>query len=281
MRTRSGRSWPRVSAPRSSSSSVSVRCRPTLIVGGDARSPARARDDLARVRARSSSPWSTRSATSPATRSTRPSPWRSPSPARSRGTSSRLPRRPGASVRCSEPAIVGVLGKAVDRLGPRRRLLRSGRRGRRRFFAEAVGTFILAFVVFGAITARPHPAGRSGHRHGGVRAIIPVAPATGASINPARTFGPMIDQQIADGTVHWEQLPVYLAAEVIGAVAAGFLSALNAQPRPPRAQRNAPAETAATADHLPKEPSHEEAHQRPRGGAGRGPGRRRRRPPGS
>jgi len=54
-------------------------------------------------------------------------------------------------------------------------------------------------------------------------AIIPVAPATGASINPARTFGPMLVQQIAGGTVKWEQLPIYLLAEFVGAIVAGFL----------------------------------------------------------
>jgi glycerol uptake facilitator protein len=53
-------------------------------------------------------------------------------------------------------------------------------------------------------------------------AIIPVAPATGASINPARTFGPMLVQQLAGGTVEWGQLPVYVAAELL----AGALAAL-------------------------------------------------------
>jgi glycerol uptake facilitator protein len=53
-------------------------------------------------------------------------------------------------------------------------------------------------------------------------AIIPVAPATGASINPARTIGPMLVQQIAGGTVKWEQLPVYLAAELLAGIAAAL-----------------------------------------------------------
>jgi glycerol uptake facilitator protein len=53
-------------------------------------------------------------------------------------------------------------------------------------------------------------------------AIIPVAPTTGASINPARTFGPMLVQQIAGGDVHWNQLPVYLIAEFVGAAVAGL-----------------------------------------------------------
>ena len=82
------------------------------------------------------------------------------------------------------------------------------------FVAEAVGTFILVFTVFGVIH-RKAAAGFAGLAIGLVvfAAIIPVAPATGASINPARTFGPMLVQQLAGGTVQWDQLPVYLLAE--------------------------------------------------------------------
>jgi glycerol uptake facilitator protein len=90
------------------------------------------------------------------------------------------------------------------------------------FAAEFVGTFILVFTIFGVIH-RKASAGFAGIAIGLVvfAAIIPVAPATGASINPARTFGPMLVQQIAGGTVKWEQLPVYIAAELLaGAVAA-------------------------------------------------------------
>ena len=49
-------------------------------------------------------------------------------------------------------------------------------------------------------------------------AIIPVAPATGASINPARTFGPMLVLRSRAVTVKWGQLPVYLVAEFVGAL---------------------------------------------------------------
>jgi Major intrinsic protein len=61
------------------------------------------------------------------------------------------------------------------------------------------------------------------HRRGGLRGHHPGRPATGASINPARTIGPMLVQQIAGGTVRWGQLPIYVLAELAGAVAAGFL----------------------------------------------------------
>jgi glycerol uptake facilitator protein len=137
-------------------------------------------------------------------------------------------------------AIVGVLGKKAVDVGLGIAAYGTGVGAGQAFFAEAIGTFILAFIVFGAIDRRA-AGGFAGLAIGlGVFAIIiPVAPATAASINPARTLGPMITGELFNGTVHWDQLPVYLAAEVIGAVAAGVLyTALNAH-------RKAAAATAA------------------------------------
>ena len=57
-------------------------------------------------------------------------------------------------------------------------------------------------------------------------AIIPVAPVTGASINPARTTGPMFVQSLMGGTVAWEQWPVYVVAELAAGIAAGVLFGL-------------------------------------------------------
>ena len=91
------------------------------------------------------------------------------------------------------------------------------------FAAEFIGTFILVFTVFGVIH-RKAAAGFAGVAIGLVvfAVIIPVAPATGASINPARTIGPMLVQQVAGGDVKWVQLPVYLAAELLAGVVAAF-----------------------------------------------------------
>jgi len=119
-------------------------------------------------------------------------------------------------------AIIGVLGQKASDLG-----LGVASYGDiswvQAFTAEFVGTFILVFTIFGVIY-RKAAAGFAGLAIGFVvfAAIIPVAPATGASINPARTFGPMLVQQIAGGDVKWEQLPVYLLAEFLAGAAAAL-----------------------------------------------------------
>ena len=119
-------------------------------------------------------------------------------------------------------AIIGVLGHKASDVGLGVASY-SGISWVQAFTAEFVGTFILVFTIFGVIY-RKAAAGFAGVAIGLVvfAAIIPVAPATGASINPARTVGPMLVQQIAGGDVKWEQLPVYLAAELL----AGALAAL-------------------------------------------------------
>jgi glycerol uptake facilitator protein len=121
-------------------------------------------------------------------------------------------------------AIIAALGdRAVD-FGLGVAAYGTGVGGGQAFFAEFVGTFILVFVVFGAIH-RAAPGGFAGIAIGFAifAGIVPIAPITGGSINPARTFGPMLVQQFAGGTVEWGQLPVYLLAELAGGVAAGFL----------------------------------------------------------
>jgi glycerol uptake facilitator protein len=120
-------------------------------------------------------------------------------------------------------AIIGVLGHQASDLGLGVATYSDPVGAGQAFAAEFVGTFILVFTIFGVIH-RKASAGFAGVAIGLVvfAAIIPVAPATGASINPARTFGPMLVQQIAGGAVKWDQLPVYWAAELL----AGVLAAL-------------------------------------------------------
>ena len=131
----------------------------------------------------------------------------------------------GASIGAA--AILGVLGMKASAVGLGVASYGEGIGAGQAFIAEFVGTFILVFVIFGVIHRKAAP-GFAGVAIGLVvfGAIIPVAPATGASINPARTVGPMLIQQIAGGTVHWNQLPVYLIAELSAGVLAGLVYAL-------------------------------------------------------
>jgi glycerol uptake facilitator protein len=78
------------------------------------------------------------------------------------------------------------------------------------FFAEFVGTFIHVITVF-VVTHRNASARFAGVAIGSVMftAIIPVAPTTAATINPARTFGPTQVQQLAEHPFAWGQLPMY------------------------------------------------------------------------
>jgi glycerol uptake facilitator protein len=122
-------------------------------------------------------------------------------------------------------AIIGVLGQKASDVGLGVAAYNADTVSvAQAFTAEFVGTFILVFTIFGVIH-RKAAAGFAGVAIGLVvfAAIIPVAPTTGASINPARTFGPMLVQQIAGGEIKWEQLPVYVFAELLAGVAAALL----------------------------------------------------------
>lgn len=119
-------------------------------------------------------------------------------------------------------AIIGTLGSQSYELGLGVAQFGSGVGYAQATFAEGIGTFLLAFTVFGVIDRRA-PVGFAGLAIGFVvfAAIIVVAPATGASINPARTFGPMLVLQLFDGSVAWSQIWAYLVGEFVGASLAG------------------------------------------------------------
>lgn len=139
-------------------------------------------------------------------------------------------------------AILGVLGMPASEVGLGVAAFGEGVGPGQAFLAEFVGTFILVFTVFGVIH-RKAAVGFAGLAIGLVvfAAIIPVAPATGASINPARTVGPMLVQQVAGGTVQWGQLPVYLLAELAAGVAAAVLYVLVSRTAADRAPATPPA----------------------------------------
>ncbi|HET7585131.1 MAG TPA: aquaporin [Gemmatimonadaceae bacterium] len=86
------------------------------------------------------------------------------------------------------------------------------------YLLEAVATFFLVFVVFG--TAVDEHAPRVGGMAIGLTltaAILAIGPLTGASLNPARSFGPAIASGIFTGNL------IYWVGPLLGGGVAGLL----------------------------------------------------------
>lgn len=90
---------------------------------------------------------------------------------------------------------------------------------------EAIATFFLMLAIMGTAVDKRSPAGWAGLVIGAVVAIDIVATGnlTGASLNPARTFGPYLADWMLGGTNLWWQFPVYIIGPVAGALAAAFM----------------------------------------------------------
>lgn len=85
-------------------------------------------------------------------------------------------------------------------------------------FAEAIATFFLTFVVFG--TAVDPAAPKVGGFAIGLVVtadILAIGPLTGASMNPARSFGPAVVSGVLEGQM------VYWVGPIIGSVIAAVL----------------------------------------------------------
>src|ERR1700682_4432279 len=90
--------------------------------------------------------------------------------------------------------------------------------GGQAFLLEAIATFFLAFVVFGT-AIDPNGPKIGGLAIGFVLAadILVIGPLTGASMNPARSFGPAVASGI------YEAQLLYFFAPIVGGLAAGLL----------------------------------------------------------
>ena len=84
---------------------------------------------------------------------------------------------------------------------------------------EAILTFLLVFTIFGAAVDKRAPEGFAGFAIGMVVLfdILVGGPLTGASMNPARTFGPAL----ASG--YWVNHLVYWIGPIIGGIVAALL----------------------------------------------------------
>jgi glycerol uptake facilitator protein len=100
--------------------------------------------------------------------------------------------------------------------------------------AEGVGTALLMFAILGIVDGRS-PGDLAGLVIGGVviAIIMALAPITGASLNPARAFGPELVEALGKGGVtHWGQLvPVYIVPGIVGAGVAAVFYDWIAKPR--------------------------------------------------
>ena len=157
---------------------------------------------------------------------------------------------------------------------------------------------MLMLAILGIVDARS-PGDFAGIVIGGVvvAIIMVVGPVTGASLNPARAFGPEFVSALGGGTTHWGQLlPVYIVPGLVGSALAAFVYDFLATPRiveaPIKAAVTHPDPGAARRrgrqvredPHGHRHADHEEAAQRPRAGrqgvARRPCGRARRHPAG-
>ncbi|GAB6056112.1 aquaporin family protein [Methanobacterium alkalithermotolerans] len=87
---------------------------------------------------------------------------------------------------------------------------------------EAIGTFLLMIAIMGVAVDRKATPGFAGLIIGLTVAgvITTIGNITGASINPARTFGPYLGQLLLGGANLWEFFPIYIIGPLVGAVLA-------------------------------------------------------------
>jgi len=100
-------------------------------------------------------------------------------------------------------------------------------------FAEGIGTAVLMYTILGIVDSRS-PTDLAGLVIGGVviAIIMIVGPITGASLNPARAFGPELVSAIGGGATHWNQLvPVYILPGLVGSAVAALAYDFMAKPR--------------------------------------------------
>jgi glycerol uptake facilitator protein len=99
--------------------------------------------------------------------------------------------------------------------------------------AEFLGTALLMFAILGIVDSRS-PGDLAGIVIGGVvvAIIMTIGPITGASLNPARAFGPELVSAIGGGATHWAQyIPVYLLPGLLGTAVAAYTYDFLANPR--------------------------------------------------
>jgi glycerol uptake facilitator protein len=98
--------------------------------------------------------------------------------------------------------------------------------------AEALGTFLLVFTIMAVAVDKRAPAGWAGFLIGLAVAteIMLIGPFTGGSVNPARSFGPYVVNQLFGGSTPWSEFYVYIVGPLVGGVAGALGYELLARP---------------------------------------------------
>ena len=91
--------------------------------------------------------------------------------------------------------------------------------------AECIGTFFLVLVVMGVAVDKKAEPGFAGISIGMTVAtvIVVLGAFTGASINPARTFGPYLMDMLLGGQNLWGFFPIYLVGPIVGGILAALV----------------------------------------------------------
>jgi glycerol uptake facilitator protein len=123
-------------------------------------------------------------------------------------------------------------GDAVD-LGTGQTSIAEGTNYIQAIVAEAIATFLLVTAIMALAVDRRAPGGWAGLMIGlaVAAAILLTGPLTGGSLNPARTFGPLVVSTIGGGDTFWGDLPAYVIGPLIGGVVAAVVYDAVARPR--------------------------------------------------
>lgn len=129
--------------------------------------------------------------------------------------------------------IVIILGSRATATGLAATGMFSGVSYGQAILCEIVATFFLVLTIMGAAVDKRAPAGFAGLAIGLVVAadIVTVGNITGASMNPARTFGPYLADSMFGGPNMWAQFPIYVIGPIVGALIAAFLYDYVAEPK--------------------------------------------------
>jgi len=86
------------------------------------------------------------------------------------------------------------------------------------FFAELIATFFLVFTVFGtAVDPQAPKVGGLAIGFTLAASILAIGPLTGASLNPARSFGPAVASGVYEGQI------IFWTAPIVGGIIAAVL----------------------------------------------------------